>query len=501
MKDDRLPPAAVDAERHIIGVIAQFQNDAAEVFKRLKPADFIDERHKLIFAKAAKQFAAGEIDPVLLGRECKAASYLAELGSEAVTVAHVPTEAAKIIEARDKRRLFLLGRDLQEDACNGRLSDDIKRTLLADLDEWQRETVATKPQFPLFSAADLAATAFTLNYIAERLLVERQSCVLGGPKKSLKTTLAVLLAIYLAIGRDVFDKFRVQRSYRVLIASAESGMATIKETALRICSALGVELADIEGLMFTSNVPKPNDQRSMARFRAAVVESECEVLILDPFYRMHDGDGQESLFKMGAVFGKVADFCDELGLTHIICHHLKTSRANPHEPAELDDLAYAGFAEHARQWLLIARREAYQPGSGYHALWLTIGGSAGHNSLWALDIHEGSTEAPGGRTWWHELRRADDVRQEVHARQERAKADKEQQQLNEDRQAVFKLLRMHTNGLSKSAIGREAGIPNRRWPKSFNAMLEAGELVETEIYTGNHKKPSEGYKLRGNSDA
>jgi hypothetical protein len=148
---------------------------------------------------------------------------------------------------------------------------------------------------------------------------------------------------------------------------------------------------------------------------------------------MHSGEGAESVFKMGNPLAELGELCLAHGATPIICHHLKTGRLNQFAPAELDDLAYAGCAEYFRQWLLLSRREQYEPGSGQHALWLTVGGSAGHNSLWAVDIDEGTIDDPGGRRWGLAVTKSDEARSSAEQRKTEAKAAAVRQQIDEDR--------------------------------------------------------------------
>ena len=88
---------------------------------------------------------------------------------------------------------------------------------------------------------------------------------------------------------------------------------------------------------------------------------------------------------------------------------------------------WSGFAEWAGQWLLLSRRERYDPDSnGEHRLWLTAGGRDGHSNLVGVDVTEGRNDDPGGRRWEVNVGQASEVRREtVTAEQDRREQDRQ----------------------------------------------------------------------------
>jgi hypothetical protein len=231
--------------------------------------------------------------------------------------------------------------------------------------------------FSRITSAQLATGKFEINYLIDRILAEGQPCILAGPKKSLKTTIIVALAIALVRAVDFLGRFKVASARRVLVMSGESGVAVLQETAKRICHWHDCELAGLDNLIWSVDLPQIAMLDHLDALRQMLTDDEIEVLIVDPAYLCLPCDDVTNLFAMGGLLGNLSRTCRDCGVTMVLVHHCRKGVADPFGPPELENIAFAGFQEFARQWILTGRREVYEPGSGSHRLWLSSGGSAG----------------------------------------------------------------------------------------------------------------------------
>jgi hypothetical protein len=240
-------------------------------------------------------------------------------------------------------------------------------------------------------------------WLVQGILMAEQAAVIGGAKKSLKTSIAVDLAISLGSGKPFLGCFAVPESVRVAVLSGESGASVLQETARRIAISKRTKLSDCD-VIWSDHLPRLDKSEDRRELRESLEKMQAKVVIIDPLYlcllSIGKGASASNLFEVGPVLMRTGRACLDAGATPIFVHHMNKGSSGKNAGTDLGDLAFAGIAEFARQWLLVARRQPYEPGSGEHHLTMVGGGSAGHSGKWSLKIREEILNKDmGGRNW------------------------------------------------------------------------------------------------------
>ncbi len=345
-----------------------------------------------------------------------------------------------------------------------------------------------------------------LRWLVKQVLAANQPAVVGGPKKSLKTSIVLDLAISLGTGTPFLGKFDVPSPASVLVLSGESGKATLRDTARRICKVRQVDFRSC-GVKWGFDLPKLSNSLDLVELTGGLLENGIQVVIIDPLYLClaagSEGLQTSNLFEVGPLLLNVAQACLAAGATPILVHHARKAnqmvKGTRNEPLDLEDLAYAGIAEFARQWLLISRRAKYDPGLGEHQLWLNVGGSAGHSGLYGLNVLEGKmNDQFGGRDWFVNVLSPDEALKEVKKAQQDKKREEDHKKEADEKERVIDALRLFPDGETQTAIAEAAGIPRKRIGDVLKALLN--ELVVCKVcmtkgFGTTSKKVHLGWKL------
>lgn len=478
-------------------------------------SDWIDHQRRAGLEGAAIKAELLEIvrkTPVWVPDAAKIAAVAADAVQvkESPAITYLPVPVGATVEARD-RVPYNFG-DVVAD--NGE-SCDVHFRNPTDGNEYTKEIAKTElflNGMPLVSGGDAGERSFRINivtshdlatgdfqaeYFVENVVPVAQPNGLFAPQKSLKTTIKVDLLISLAIGPGALflGRFPVLRQARCLDLNGESGMGSTQEIAKRICASKGVALESLDHLLWSENLPRFDNPLHLTELDRVIRSEGVEFVPFDCAYLAMPGDNAGNVFAQGELLRDISILCREAGATLMLLHHTKKASVS-YEPPELSDASWSGFAEFVRSWILLARREKYVPGTGEHKLWVSIGGSLGHQSLSALDVQEGLRTDPNGRRWDVVLQNADEARTEAKQVAERRRAEQVgQRQADDCRRMLEALRRCPPEGETLTALRSLAGLSGARAADAIRALV--GEQRAEQVEIAKYKRNEIGYRETG----
>lgn len=496
-----IPPNDTQSEKCALGAGATTPEALATLLEMTSREDFYFDVHRIIYDAFVAMHAAGTpVDALTLSEELNRQGTFDDVGGvpyitsilDAVPhAAHIKHYCRTVVD-RSKRRKTI--RKLEQGLRQAfDLSVDIEHAIAAvDLSELNSDA----SDDVAISSAELDMADYEIEYFIPGILAKRNFCLVAGPSKGCKTTVLVELALSLSSGAKFLNEFCIPALVRVGIISAESGPGVLQETARRIAkSKPWRNLADYENLIWKFNVPKLSEPGAVRKLIRFVKEYGLDVLILDPFYLMAGlSEDAGNMFVVGRLLAELQIVGNETGVTLVVAHHFKKlGFADQYSTPELGMVAWSGFEQYARQWLLLNRREAYDAEVGLHKLWLAAGGSAGHGGLFAVDAHEGRQSNPGGRCWEVSVTKASEARQQAKRERDEQKEADLTGKLERDIEAVLEALGKHPDGISKSLLRDLTGV-GARIGKILPVILADGRAVPCRFKATNGQE-YQGFKL------
>jgi len=410
---------------------------------------------------------------------------------------------------------------------NAEAEEEAWRSLLSEA-ELEEQVARDAKRFRVYSAQGLSSARFERRYLIPGVLAAGQPGGVFGAFKMLKTSCTIDLLVSVATGTPFLGRFPVLESGPVMFFSGESGLANLQSIVRRVCAARQVVPDEVQGFSLSPDLPRLDRPRDAAVMRKFIDDRGLKVLAIDPAYLAMDlGENAHNLFYVGRHLRTLAELSSDTGCTLLIVHHCKRRGITRHEPANLLDVAWTGFAEFAAQWVLLSRRWPFDPATGRHELWASFGGWSGHAGHWALDITEATLGDPpqvvcppepgtereplefeGGivspeyidsRGWDVVVESPAQAREEMEGRIAEQSDEKlrrhKSSALLRDRMRVMQLLADFPEGETANYLRDRLGLSGGRMRRFLDSLLDSGAITETEIIDG--RRGARGYRLVG----
>lgn len=392
------PPYSHEAEAEVVGGLLLVPVDIPAALEVVTPADFYVRLHRDVFGAMVELYLRGVpvtpatvADHLAPSRNGSTKIDVLRLQKDAIAVSW-PACARRVAELAHQRRIWSATRELYQAFDKGDGVAEAWAAIAALAEEPSSGAEVSPFLRDRFSAAGIAAEQEPLSWLLRGALTKGTFGPLAGAKKTLKSYVALAVAVAVASGRPLFGKFAAADPGVVLVYAGEGGRIPFEQRLRRMAQAFGVDHRDlpIEYRVGAAPVLSPEFRRTLAR---DLRELNPALVGIDPLYAFHDPGIKSGLLNERApLLGALSGPCVDAGSTLLLNDHFNSTGAG----FDLDRITGAGLAEWADSWMLLKHREQPDVENGEFRLVLSIGSRQWGGSTWDLDMNIGAFDLDQG---------------------------------------------------------------------------------------------------------
>lgn len=181
--------------------------------------------------------------------------------------------------------------------------------------------------FPVVRVAHVQPRPPTDRWLVEGLWGWPAVGFVAGTPKSMKTWMALELAVAVASGQPCLGRYPVKKRGHVLLYAAEDTAEAIRERVAAIAAARDIDLDTLGiGLITVPSLRLDNEEHRQ-RLRATVAAIRPRLLILDPLVRLHGGD-ENSSADISSLLDFLRSLQREYEVAVLVVHHVRKSPAS-----------------------------------------------------------------------------------------------------------------------------------------------------------------------------
>jgi hypothetical protein len=180
--------------------------------------------------------------------------------------------------------------------------------------------------FPVVRAGDIKAEAVSQSWLIDDLWTASSVGWVAGAPKSLKSWIALEMAVSVASASACFGRYRVPQRGGVLVYLAEDSLAAVRERLEALVHRREVSMDDLDVHVLTVSRMRLDLGRDQVRLKKTLRAYSPRLLVLDPLVRLHRAD-ENSSADVSALLAYLRELQRELDLSVLVVHHSRKNGA------------------------------------------------------------------------------------------------------------------------------------------------------------------------------